>query len=64
MNFNYHNLVFNHFSYYVYGIFLKVFGSAFTGTALFLLGLRMVGKVQNLQGWALLVPGILIAVKL
>lgn len=43
---------------------LNVFGSAFTGTALFLLGLRMVGKVQNLQGWALLVPGILIAVKL
>ncbi|KAG8313102.1 hypothetical protein J6590_010196 [Homalodisca vitripennis] len=41
-----------------------VFGSAFTGTALFLLGLRMVGKVQKLHGFALLVPGILIAVKL
>uniref|UniRef100_A0A1B6MSC8 DEP domain-containing protein n=1 Tax=Graphocephala atropunctata TaxID=36148 RepID=A0A1B6MSC8_9HEMI len=43
---------------------LNVFGSAFTGTALFLLGLRMVGKVQKLYGFALLVPGILIAVKL
>lgn len=43
---------------------VQVLGSAFSATALFLLGLRMVGKVHKLQGAALLVPGILIAVKL
>jgi hypothetical protein len=42
----------------------QVLGSAFSATALFLLGLRMVGKVHTLQGAALVVPGILIAVKL
>ncbi|KAL1139841.1 hypothetical protein AAG570_006818 [Ranatra chinensis] len=42
---------------------LNVFGSAFTASALFLLGLHMVGKVQTLQGTALIVPGILITVK-
>lgn len=45
-------------------LFFQTLGSAFSATALFLLGLRMVGKVQKLQGAALIVPGILIAVKL
>lgn len=43
---------------------LDVFAKAFTATALFLLGLRMVGKVQTLHGTALIVPGILIGIKL
>ncbi|XP_026683997.1 integral membrane protein GPR155, partial [Diaphorina citri] len=43
---------------------IKVFSSAFSATALFLLGLRMVGKVQTLHGTALIVPGVLIGVKL
>ncbi|KAI5711782.1 hypothetical protein M8J75_003100 [Diaphorina citri] len=43
---------------------LDVFSSAFSATALFLLGLRMVGKVQTLHGTALIVPGVLIGVKL
>ncbi|KAF6208388.1 hypothetical protein GE061_016842 [Apolygus lucorum] len=42
---------------------LKVFGSAFTASALFLLGLRMVGSVRNFKGEALMVPICLIAVK-
>lgn len=58
------NLVFNHeLPTFLAGI-LKVFGSAFSATALFLLGSRMVGTVQKLQGAALIVPGLLIAVKL
>ncbi|XP_046388292.1 integral membrane protein GPR155 [Ischnura elegans] len=58
------NLIFSHNPpSYVAGI-LKVLGSAFSGTALFLLGLRMVGKVHTLKGAALLIPGVLIAVKL
>lgn len=31
---------------------------------MFLLGLRMVGKVQSLHGTALIIPGVLIIVKL
>jgi len=58
------NILFKHALPTVVEDVLNVFGSAFTGTALFLLGLRMVGKVQKLHGFALLVPGILIAVKL
>ncbi|XP_054266157.1 integral membrane protein GPR155 isoform X2 [Macrosteles quadrilineatus] len=58
------NILFKHALPKVLEDVLNVFGSAFTGTALFLLGLRMVGKVQKLHGFALLVPGILIAVKL
>lgn len=46
------------------GGILEVFGSAFSATALFVLGLRMVGTVQKLKGGALLVPGILIIIKL
>ncbi|XP_045108843.1 integral membrane protein GPR155-like isoform X3 [Portunus trituberculatus] len=42
---------------------LKVLGQSFSATALFLLGLRMVGKVQTLKGSGLVVPGILIATK-
>jgi hypothetical protein len=42
----------------------QILGSAFSATALFLLGLRMVGKVHTLKGATLVVPGILIAVKL
>ncbi|XP_071455001.1 lysosomal cholesterol signaling protein [Hetaerina americana] len=58
------NVIFSHSPpSYVSGI-LQVLGSAFSGTALFLLGLRMVGKVHTLQGAALLIPGVLIAVKL
>ncbi|KAJ8917326.1 hypothetical protein NQ315_002348 [Exocentrus adspersus] len=43
---------------------LEVLGSAFSASALFLLGLRMVGKVHKLRGATLVVPGILIMVKL
>lgn len=42
----------------------QVLGSAFSASALFLLGLRMVGKVHKLRGATLVVPGILIIVKL
>lgn len=41
----------------------QVLSSAFSATALFALGLRMVGKMQSLRGHQLVVPGILIAVK-
>lgn len=44
--------------------FVQVLGSAFSASALFLLGLRMVGKVHKLRGATLVVPGILIIVKL
>uniref|UniRef100_A0A1B0CM07 Putative intracellular signal transduction n=1 Tax=Lutzomyia longipalpis TaxID=7200 RepID=A0A1B0CM07_LUTLO len=43
---------------------LKVLGNSFSATALFLLGLRMVGKAHKLQGPGFLIPGILILVKL
>lgn len=43
---------------------LRVFGNSFSATALFLLGLRMVGKARELQGPGFLTPGILILVKL
>lgn len=42
---------------------LKVFGSAFSSTALFMLGLSMVGTVHKMKGANLVVPGILIAMK-
>ena len=44
-------------------VLFQVFGKAFSASALFVLGLRMVGKVQTLIGSGLVVPGILIAVK-
>ena len=43
---------------------LTVLANSFAGTALFLLGVRMVGKAHKLQGSGFLLPGILIIVKL
>lgn len=43
---------------------LRVLGNSFAGSALFLLGVRMVGKAHKLQGSGFLLPGILIIVKL
>ncbi|XP_041770116.1 integral membrane protein GPR155 [Anopheles merus] len=43
---------------------LRSLGNSFSATALFLLGLRMVGKASALQGPGLILPGILILVKL
>ncbi|XP_077290669.1 integral membrane protein GPR155 homolog anchor [Arctopsyche grandis] len=58
------NAIFHHnVPVFLSGI-LKVLGSAFSGTALFLLGLRMVGKVHQLRGPALILPFVLIIVKL
>ncbi|XP_018027318.1 integral membrane protein GPR155 [Hyalella azteca] len=42
---------------------LSVLGQAFSASALFALGVRMVGQVAALRGSSLVVPGILIAVK-
>ncbi|KAL3271094.1 hypothetical protein HHI36_021590 [Cryptolaemus montrouzieri] len=53
----------NNLPVYVANI-LDTFGSAFSASALFLLGIRMVGKVHTLRGATLVVPGILIMVKL
>ncbi|KAF4533331.1 hypothetical protein B566_EDAN004452 [Ephemera danica] len=58
------NLIFHHQLPIAIAGVLKLLGSAFSAPALFLLGLRMVGKLHKLQGAALLIPGILIAVKL
>ncbi|CAH1115315.1 unnamed protein product [Psylliodes chrysocephalus] len=58
------NIVFNHAVPVYLGGTLKILGSAFSASALFLLGLRMVGKVHKLTGATLVVPGILIMVKL
>ncbi|XP_073989122.1 integral membrane protein GPR155 homolog anchor isoform X2 [Rhodnius prolixus] len=57
------NFIFHHHIPVALSAILNAFGSAFTATALFLLGLRMVGNVRNFRGEALLVPAILIAVK-
>ncbi|XP_053685109.1 integral membrane protein GPR155 [Sabethes cyaneus] len=43
---------------------LQVLGNSFSATALFLLGLRMVGNASTLQGPGFILPGILIIVKL
>lgn len=43
---------------------LKVLGNSFAGSALFLLGVRMVGKGSQLQGSGFLLPTVLIIVKL
>lgn len=58
------NLVFSHEVPKYLGGILKVLGSAFSASALFLLGLRMVGKIHTLRGATLIVPGIIIMVKL
>nr|XP_045596730.1 integral membrane protein GPR155-like isoform X2 [Procambarus clarkii] len=57
------NFIFNHKLPNILEGILKVFGQAFSAAALFLLGLRMVGKVQTLRGSGLVIPGILIATK-
>ncbi|XP_014253111.1 integral membrane protein GPR155 [Cimex lectularius] len=57
------NFIFSHKVPVALSSLLSAFGSAFTATALFLLGLRMVGNVRNFRGEALLVPAFLIAVK-
>lgn len=57
------NLLFNHTLPAAIYSLLNVFGSAFTATALFLLGLRMVGNVRNFRGAALFVPALLIGTK-
>ena len=44
--------------------FLKTLGSAFSATALFLLGLRMVNKMDHFKGAKIIAPLILIALKL
>lgn len=58
------NFIFKHKIPCYLGGVLDVLGSAFSASALFLLGLRMVGKVHKLRGATLVVPGILIMVKL
>ncbi|XP_050440687.1 integral membrane protein GPR155 [Adelges cooleyi] len=58
------NLVFNHSPPKIITTFLGTFGNAFTATALFLLGLKMVGNVNKLRGEALILPLLLIAAKL
>ncbi|XP_061715294.1 lysosomal cholesterol signaling protein [Cydia pomonella] len=58
------NIAFKHqLSPYI-ELLLKVFGDSFSATALFLLGLRMVGQIHRLRGPALLLPCVLIMVKL
>ncbi|XP_022903985.2 lysosomal cholesterol signaling protein [Onthophagus taurus] len=58
------NLMFKHKVPVYLSEILKALGSAFSASALFLLGLRMVGKVHKLRGATLVVPGILIICKL
>ncbi|XP_024944147.1 integral membrane protein GPR155 [Cephus cinctus] len=58
------NLIFSHSIPAILSAILEVFGNAFSASALFLLGLMMVGKIHTLRGIALLIPGILISVKL
>ena len=58
------NLIFKHLVPPALATVLDVFGNAFSASALFLLGLMMVGKVHKLKGTALVIPGILISVKL
>lgn len=43
---------------------LRVFGQSFSATALFLLGLKIVGQGSSLRGAGFLLPGILILVKM
>lgn len=58
------NLIFSHCVPSLLAAILEVLGNAFSASALFLLGLMMVGKVHKLKGAALVIPGILISVKL
>ncbi|XP_015185681.1 PREDICTED: integral membrane protein GPR155 isoform X2 [Polistes dominula] len=58
------NIIFSHVIPPFLAAILEVLGNAFSASALFLLGLMMVGKVHKLKGTALVIPGILISVKL
>ncbi|TGZ48314.1 Uncharacterized protein DBV15_08645 [Temnothorax longispinosus] len=58
------NLIFKHNVPHLLAAILEVLGNAFSASALFLLGLMMVGKIHKLKGTALVIPGILISVKL
>ncbi|XP_012254388.2 integral membrane protein GPR155 [Athalia rosae] len=58
------NFIFKHTIPDLLEAILKVFGDAFSASALFLLGLMMVGQVHTLKGRALVIPGILISAKL
>lgn len=58
------NLIFSHQIPKMLSAILQVLGDAFSASALFLLGLMMVGKVHTLKGAALVIPGILICIKL
>ncbi|XP_043268261.1 integral membrane protein GPR155 [Venturia canescens] len=58
------NLAFSHQIPKMLESTLEVLGNAFSASALFLLGLMMVGKVHTLKGAALVIPGILICIKL
>ncbi|XP_018398863.1 PREDICTED: integral membrane protein GPR155 [Cyphomyrmex costatus] len=58
------NFIFNHNVPRLLATILEVLGNAFSASALFLLGLMMVGKIHKLKGTALVIPGILISVKL
>ncbi|CAG5108878.1 Similar to GPR155: Integral membrane protein GPR155 (Homo sapiens) [Cotesia congregata] len=58
------NFIFSHQIPKILSVILEVFGNAFSASALFLLGLMMVGKIHTLKGPALVIPGILISVKL
>ncbi|KAK4878682.1 hypothetical protein RN001_011188 [Aquatica leii] len=58
------NFIFKHEVPSLLAGILDVLSSAFSASALFLLGLRMVGKVHTLRGATLVLPGILIIVKL
>ncbi|XP_072947247.1 lysosomal cholesterol signaling protein isoform X2 [Epargyreus clarus] len=58
------NIIFKHqLSVYIEGL-LELFGQSFSASALFLLGLRMVGQIHRLRGPALIVPCVLIMIKL
>lgn len=58
------NIIFSHNLPPIMQVILDVLGNAFSATALFLLGLMMVGKIHKLKGAALVIPGILISIKL
>jgi len=58
------NFIFSHSVPRLLALILDVLGNAFSASALFLLGLMMVGKVHKLKGTALVIPGILISIKL
>uniref|UniRef100_A0ABD2W0Q9 DEP domain-containing protein n=1 Tax=Trichogramma kaykai TaxID=54128 RepID=A0ABD2W0Q9_9HYME len=58
------NIIFKHNLPALIQVILEVFGNAFSATALFLLGLMMVGKIHKLKGPALVLPGIIISLKL